>query len=770
MIASLLAGLTVLLGLSVPMMGGRFYWGRDLTLIDLGYSCAFQRQWALGLGLEVSTFIGNGLPSSLEPMSILFYPLRWPWVWLEPDWATSLVQVTHLAIGAGATTWLLRTFRCSASSAAAGGVAFALSGTCLDLIVHSCYIVSAAWVPMAWASTRSLLWSSGYEGSPRWPGAILVLSCLGLLFGGDPQGFGISAAIVVLESVISRRFRMGSIALVLVAGAFCIGLLQWLGSLDELTLGFRGTGMNADEVLSWSLSRDYWAGLILPGWSSLPADPGVTPRSLWFEPQHPNHFDLIEWNRVPYLGALVLATLVPAASVRRARAPLLVFVVGLMLSFGKDGLILPPLVEWVPPIGTFRYPAKYMLVSTLAAVAVAIIVSDRVRRSARLKRLVLISALATLSGLGALGLFVSFGAGAIDELVRIHRPGGPSEHPPLSLWLMGELGRSALPLVILVAVLALGFARRAERWVAWALVLDYGLLFPLATTQTEPIASMKSPLATLAGSSIPVLCKSPRLESARIFADVNPAQQMRLLMSGQLGACDGFASANPYSPFTPRTISTLRAELEAGSAAVARALGCTHYLIERPISRGVRFVPVPFAESEREGPFWVYAIEGAMPQVFVAKHPRMSHSETEALDAVRSSTSSEMTLAIVDDPSARITQRVLPSGDGVNVLEVDWTERHKARVQLAGSGGAVMSLRTIYMRGWRATQAGTELPVVRIAATQVAAVVEDVARGPIELEYVMPRRALRISAAALGMGLVALAMSRLTRAGFRDSR
>ncbi|MBI3178520.1 MAG: hypothetical protein HYZ27_02595, partial [Deltaproteobacteria bacterium] len=334
-------------------------------------------------------------------MSILFYPLRWLWLLLPPDSATSLVQVLHLAIGAASTTWLLRTFRCSAVSSAAGGVAFALSGTCLDLIVHSCYIVSAAWIPLAWAAARSVQQGLAVAGiqSRRVPMILkalaLATACLGLLFGGDPQGFGLVAAIVLFESAVqlpsalrgargSARPNSLSLALlgslvtcVVVASSFAIALFQGLGSLDELSLGFRGAGMSADEVLSWSLSRDYWAGLILPGWSSSPVDPGVTARSLWFEPRHPNHFDLIEWNRVPYLGALALAAIIPSATVRRARGPLAIFLVGLAFAFGRDGLVLPKLLDWIPAVGTFRYPAKYMLVTTLAAVVISVIVIDR---------------------------------------------------------------------------------------------------------------------------------------------------------------------------------------------------------------------------------------------------------------------------------------------------------------------------------------------------------------------------------------------------------
>jgi uncharacterized membrane protein YfhO len=93
----------------------------------------------------------------------------------------------------------------------------------------------------------------------------------------------------------------------------------------------------------------------------------------------------------------------------------------------------------------------------------------------------------------------------------------------------------------------------------------------------------------------------------------------------------------------------------------------------------------------------------------------------------------------------------------VSIHELSWPVRSQARLELAGAGGAVVGLKTLFQVGWSARQAGHELTVIRAAGAHLAVVVPDAAAGPVELQYRLPGLSLGLVASVagwLGIGLV----------------
>jgi hypothetical protein len=270
---SVAASLLVFVALAAAPLMGRYYFGSDLTLLDLSLICAIQRHLIADQPFGISPFLGNGQPIWNEVTAQLLYPLRWPFLAFPPDAAASLQAALEVAIGAGGATWLARTFRVRPFAAACAGVAYALSGTALNLMQHGFYLAAVPWIPIAWAGARRAL-------APGGSGAQLFASsaALGLvLLGGEPQAFCGTAAVIVLEGLLHlgrrrgsnlRRLRAAAADLFRVSSAigagFLIGLLLWAGALAELTLTPRSGALSIDESMASSLEPSNWIGLLLP--------------------------------------------------------------------------------------------------------------------------------------------------------------------------------------------------------------------------------------------------------------------------------------------------------------------------------------------------------------------------------------------------------------------------------------------------------------------------------------------------------------------------
>lgn len=764
--AALIAAGVVSLVLAAPFPAGRFYFGVDLTRSDIGMICAIQRHLEAGAPLATSPLLGNGLPISFDPVAQLFYPIRWLVLPFQPDLAASLEAVLHLAIGAAATAWLARTFRVRPEGAALAGIAFALSGTALNLIVHSCYSVSAAWLPLAWAAARRAV---GPRRRP-WHAVCLSAALALCLLGGEPQSFAIGSALAVFEvarALAARRrraFGRGAVVGLAIAAAFMIGLRLWAGALVEYQLGQRGGALATSEILEWSLTPDDWAGVVLPSMLLRQFRPGAGWKQLWFGLGHTDRRLMDQWNRTPYLGFLLLAVVVSGLASRRARGALVVMGAGALLTLGAATPVMPFLLKVLPFVGTFRYPAKYLLVTTLAGVVAGAIILEAAGRSGAQRRRTLVAVLAMAGGVGAMAGALAIARDEVDRLpINLI---GADRFPGLP-WLASALIGGLLHNAILLALLALGLilAGRHRRWLAVLLVADYAVAAAAFLETGPPIAAHTSPLSTLrsAEEPVPVICESAgtmerQAMGARTSSSAWP-QALRLRETAQpyLHACDGLSHGNGYSPMEARTEVALNAALSRGLVSVARALGCTHQVaMARLLGGPVQFVPVPRYGAENRGGAKVYALVNPIPHAFVARGARLLGTEKEVLRAIQTATDLAGVLQLVDDPMHRLPPGAqLPAGGEVTAGDLAWPVWDHAVLPVQGHGGAVVGIRRAFAVGWTAAQSGRALPVVRVAGTELGVVVDDVTAGEVTLEYEPPRNNLASLALALGLAIEA---------------
>jgi hypothetical protein len=132
---------------------------------------------------------------------------------------------------------------------------------------------------------------------------------------------------------------------------------------------------------------------------------------------------------------------------------------------------------------------------------------------------------------------------------------------------------------------------------------------------------------------------------------------------------------------------------------------------------------------------------------------------------VATATTVEATLRIVDDPVGRLGASDLSrwAGGGVGGVRAEWKNSGRALVSADGTGGAVLGLRTAFAAGWTARQGDRSVPCVRVAGTQLGAVIDDVSAGTVTFEYRWPRREASTAAGAGAALALALALGSAAR-------
>ncbi|HEY3447598.1 MAG TPA: hypothetical protein VGK67_14685 [Myxococcales bacterium] len=743
--AAIAAGAVLALLVAFPAMG-LFLYGMDLMLEEMGLACALRRVSEPGFSWWL---LPNGTPLYARPYTQALYPLRWLSLAFPLDWAVTLMPILHLAGAAAAATWLARTFRARPVTAGAVGIAFALSGPALNLIHHSPFLAGALFMPLVWAGARRALHP---RGGAR-PLLAVGLGLLGCLLGGEPQSFAIGAGLVVLEVLLRRPWRTPRLVRragllgASVAASIVASLAVWLPALAESALTPRGGPVAAAEALRRSFTPASWPSLVIPG-----ADQTVQPFTSLSSLLQGATWSL-PWDAEAYLGPLMLVAAGLAFARRRTASLTLVAVVGLLFSLGDTLPVLPWLMKVFPPLATFRFPAKYLVVTTLAISVLAGLGLQLAARSRRGRRAFLLggSAAAAL----VLAAIAAAAAGA-DGLLARAAP-GPSFPflPSLSAVLTRGLAQALVPLA--GALLVVRFAPNRGRLLPVLLALDLLFAAPSSLQVGPPLSQKASPLAQVPASDAGpnVFCVDPGLEDGTHLDEGTPAwvgslEFQKTWALGELPACDGLTSAVPYSALRTRVHYDLVSGLRAKSVAAAWALGCTHVVSDEPwpgLERVALTTP-PGADVA------VLRIPSPVRPAFVVDAPRLL-TEGEVTAGLRAARTLAEVTVLVDDPLGRLQGRPLPPPGGrAGIARVEWPRQDDAVVHLSGTGGAVVGLKTIFQAGWRARQGGRELPVVRAMGVHLAAVVEEASAGPVEFRYRPPHLNAGAGASLLGLAML----------------
>lgn len=301
-------------------------------------------------------FIGH--PVIGNPHAALFYPATW-FMWLVGvERGMNLALAFHTFLAAWGMAWLTRGFGAGQSGAILGGVVYAMSGWAAAryYIGHYNLLIVFAWTPWLMAAYRHAL-ARGTSGALL-PG--IAIFGLVLLAGHPPLTVYTLMALVALLAyhalTAADLLRGGGYAALrlaaLLAGGGVLAAALVIPAA-ELTLVSARSGFDLSFANSFALPPAQLISLALPGFFG---NPKVPPYFYWGA-------DFFE-EFTAYVGLLPLIALPVALRWRAAGAfrHLWFFLgmigLGLVISVGLDGALMPVLWRWLPGFTAFRTPAR----------------------------------------------------------------------------------------------------------------------------------------------------------------------------------------------------------------------------------------------------------------------------------------------------------------------------------------------------------------------------------------------------------------------------
>jgi hypothetical protein len=352
---------------------------------------------------------GLGYATIADPNLQLLFPLTVAGRLLLPDVLgfNLMVALPAPLAALGAFLFLRRHF--AGPAAAAGALVFAVSGPFLSTLNAPNLSSSVALLPwVLWALERYV--ERPALGSGAGLGIAFALEAL----AGEPLTLlGVGAISLGYAALVSREARPGApsrLRLTMsVAGWGIVGALlsavQLVPLVDAASRSPRVTGALLD---GWSLHPLTLLEAVVPVVFGGPAD-AVSAWSPWLFP--------LNGGREPFLGSVYMGVVALAVALvgmleHPARRWIafwgVVLLVGLVLALGYFTPVYPWLRSTVPLLGSFRYPAKFLVFAAFAlgclAAAGSAVLLDARHEPARGRRLLPICLLALVAGAAFVGL------------------------------------------------------------------------------------------------------------------------------------------------------------------------------------------------------------------------------------------------------------------------------------------------------------------------------------------------------------------------------
>lgn len=693
LVAALGLAAAVLIQAPDVLVGRGIHWVHDLKHHHHPWRHWAAQRWAAGEVPLWSADAGAGFPLMADgQVGALYPPNILLGLALPSEHALSLAILLHAVFAALGGLWLGRQLGRSWSAASLVGLGFALSGFLVAHVTYAGMHAVAAWTPWLLGLALDL-------SRPRRAG-LFGLAVATVLLAGHPQVAVIAllGALVVYLSTVRQQPRS-----LIWAG---LGALLGLGIASPQLLaswelvGFSAREGGVDAAFAGMGSLPPWEAInaVLPrfwGWER-PADIPLTyvHKGAAYFGTGENH-----WEDLFYLGWPV--ALLAAMSLRRRGEWLWkgLLVGAFLLMLGRYTPVYA-LFRLLPGMDHFRFPVRFSLLLTLAALVLASGSFERLDQDrGRLFRWSLVS-LVLLLGAGLAGL-------ALLPLVEPHLMRALVEQPERAqAFLEGMRWNGSwgllLPALSLGSMAAL--ARFGRGW------LRPGVLLVLALDLSASLFGYNprvSPEAASPPDAARLLATSPH--RVTVLDRVQPKELDTPLMSASLGLVWGTRDLIVLSPLLlPRHEELLAAAgldvgLEHGQVKVqalqqqldvARRFALGHLLTTHDLGP-------EFGLVHQEGPVRLYALAEPLDRLRVVGCDRVGGLE-ELLQADPES--------MVISPESLDLPCSLKDWSVATVVDQD--ELLRAEVQLDAAG--VLVVADTWYPGWEATVDGQPAPVLRV--------------------------------------------------------
>lgn len=682
--------------LFLPIALGRSLWLRDALTFTYPLKAYLRARLAAGELALWNPLVGLGRPFAGVVQPGVFYPLDVVLLLAPYPRGVDLFFVLHAFIAAfGMRAWL-RARGADPIGATFAGALFALSGYFVSELVGSgTYAVGAAWLPWALSAPTSAVRIGGSV-------AMMVL-------GGDPEAAWFAGALVLVEAATHperKRALVAAGAGLVLAGA--LAAVQLGPALEVARVGRPG-GVPLADAQHFSFPPLRLVELAWPG--------AFGPRygADWLV--HPLYDEGTGQGYEPFAAGIYVGLATPllalAALVRRRDATrrrdlalAAVAAVALVVAFGRHTPIFAAWFRAIPGARLFRYPEKYLLVTTLCGCALAAHGLGRVVAAPR-RALVAGGVVVALLAAGWAWAALAGGRFFAARLGRLEH-GSPAELGRV----VAASARQAL-LIALATLVPLGLAvrgRLSSRTTALALAaIVVADLFAQSAALTDWVPSSlyretPPPVAAARALAGPGLVRLYRPQYLAFATSLPPPVAARATLRPNCGVDDGIAQLDPYDNFElPHELALWRAL--RGEPMRLLAVTATRFSLLPPRL----FAPHPDLVERARWPVLGALLAEATatpPRVYLATAARVADDDRAAQLLAAPDFQPGRAVVLAPDAAAHDA-----SAAGDCTLADDHIERLSLRCHTSAASYAVVA--DAFFPGWSATVDGAPAPVLR---------------------------------------------------------
>jgi Bacterial membrane protein YfhO len=706
------------------LFGKGVFFERDILAYWYPGMTAFRRALAQG-GLPLwNPDQGFGAPLLADASLQLAYPPTWLVLVVPLATYYKLFAVGHCLWAALGCFVLGRRIGLGASAAAAGGVAFALSGPVLSSISLFHHYAGATWMPWVLAALESLL------SRPRLGAAVLLGSAAGaqLLAGSGDLclATGLLCAARLGWHLLRARRRASLAPLagkVLLAAllALALGAAQWLPTAEQIARSSRPAQGTASTY--WSLHPLSLLDLAVPRLVAGTPVEGAARQAL-FEGRAPLLAGLYLGVATLVLGALALR--LGEHGPRLAAAGAAFF---LLASLGRH-TPLYHVLSALPGVSLMRYPQKHLLAFSLCTALLAAFGlscwNGRWAEGERRRAWSLAGMLALGAGL-ALAAAIGLASGKVVAPAFL---GGALDDPLLAGAAAVRTARSAVLLAVLALLLAWRASRERAPVAATAALLLLGAadlaavgrgLLPLAPRDlVEHRPAVAAALPPTANASR-VQFVPPDRDCARVTGGpagweyrwraalaaedaMNPPSGVRW---GIPGAFDGqFTGLEPRWLIPPLVAAVRLAGTERGTRLLQLAnVGHVLWVRKDPPAA---LDPIEELTTPYACPLQLLRVPDPLPGAYTVAGERPMRAGGEELDSLLDPGFDPRTEVLLTDVQAPET-----AGPPPGAARVLTRTSNTVDVETSAGGAGVLVLVEAFDEGWHASVDGKQAPVVR---------------------------------------------------------
>lgn len=665
-------------------------------------------------------FLANFQSGVLYPPSMLLL-LPWP---LGAD----LFLFAHYVIALSGMWIWLRGRGLAPASAAVGSLVFTLSGYLVSAMSVTPLLEGAAWAPWVLHS-----WERFADRRAPLPGlGFVAVLCLQIL-AGSPENLLLTLVLLItweLRSLFARPEEVGRrgvllLGSVVLAAGICA--IQLVPTLEYARHSARAGALPYTEVTTWSLRPVSLLQLLFPH-TSVSVPHGEQRLGPAFEAR-------LTFFQSIYLGIVPLALAAAGLAAGRNRAFWAIVLMGsVILALGSYTPIFGWFHRLIPfLLARFRYPEKFLFVTTFATAFLAADGTEAVLRRRASARRAALAASATLVAT-ALGLILLSAADPEKYLRTVAILCGENrplwQFAPLASDLTSKAGRLVLLLsafvallvsrrwlgdgtlrMLLVAVVAVDLFcahRRLNLNVDWSEVQNTPVLIdaPALRDSHGRVFHYQTSASAAATPVVGLARWTPKLTTGEdlhtFYRDLWSALPFDAGMFFGVGNVSG---GDAIAPASDKLLLSALAELPRPRAVELLRLCRTRYLI------GPMPLDVPGLERVLPSPpsrFFVYRIPALRPVVRLVSRLRPITSDRDAVVAI--------TDPGFDADKEAVVEHLPPGwrdGTGMGAAQLVSYDDRRVEIRLRSDAEAFLTLDDSFYPGWRAAIDGARTTIYR---------------------------------------------------------